>query len=270
MAGIQGKQRVRFAPDEARLHSMIETLRSLLLLALFWPVLLPWRALMLGERLAASALGAYLGLLQVGSGLLQCCLPFWRARVAQEQSRKSKSAQSLQEGAPGGVGTAARPGARLLPPLHPLPQCASCLPAGRSLCSSGHRTHASQPRRRAAAAVGHRWGARLHRLAPPQRWPPASLRCLGAPANPCCPGLPLAADALRMTRDLSVSMPGTPPPEDAGTGTAACSAALPLFPRLSAMRDSAKSCNALVVSQCSAPLAAAVPFARPRLLTHSQ
>jgi hypothetical protein len=93
-------------------------LRSLLLLALFWPVLLPWRALMLGERLAASALGAYLGLLQVGSGLLQCCLPFWRARVAQEQSRKTKSAQSLQEGAPGGVGTAARPGALLLPPLH--------------------------------------------------------------------------------------------------------------------------------------------------------
>ena len=75
MASVQSKLRVRFAPTpneaSSRLHAMIETLRSLLLLALFWPVLLPWRALMLGERLAASSLGACLGLLQVSGGLLQ-------------------------------------------------------------------------------------------------------------------------------------------------------------------------------------------------------
>ena len=118
MAGEQSKLRVRFAPTphEARLYAMIE---GLLLLALFWPVLLPWRALMLGERLAASALGAYLGLLHVG---LPCCTAagrFWRAELPQG------AAQAITAilGMPGagrtdrGGATAARSAAPRPPPL---------------------------------------------------------------------------------------------------------------------------------------------------------
>jgi len=43
------------------LSSMLGLLASLLT----WPMLLPWTVLLLGERLAARALGVYLGLLQV-------------------------------------------------------------------------------------------------------------------------------------------------------------------------------------------------------------
>ena len=60
------QNRVRFAPtpQEEQLRAMAAALGSLLLLAAFWPIILPWKLLMLGERLAARALGAYLGLLQ--------------------------------------------------------------------------------------------------------------------------------------------------------------------------------------------------------------
>jgi hypothetical protein len=60
---------VSFAPtpEEEQLRALAATLRSLLLLLIFWPLVIPWRLLLLGERLTAKALGVYLGLLQASS-----------------------------------------------------------------------------------------------------------------------------------------------------------------------------------------------------------
>lgn len=66
----QHQRSVRFAPtpQEQRLRAAAAALRRALLVALFWPLILPWRAALLGERLTAKGLGVYLGLLQASWG----------------------------------------------------------------------------------------------------------------------------------------------------------------------------------------------------------
>lgn len=117
---------------------MLAALRSLALLALFWPVLLPLRLLALGSQLLAWGLGCYLGLLQVGAArTLEALLnSLGRAQGALPALRQPPPC------AHAGAGAAARP------------------PAGRRLRCSRHRAPAAEPGRRAALDLGRRWGGR--------------------------------------------------------------------------------------------------------------